>query len=103
MSAAPAGKSKAIIAYMTFIGMFIAYFMNRDDKHEFARWHIKNMFGLVLLLFCSLALQNYPIGFYIYWLAFGLWLFSLCMAVFNKQMGIPLLSAKFQIWFSFLD
>ena len=41
--------------------------MNRDDKHEFATWHIKNMFGLVIILFVSVAFQNYEIGVYIYW------------------------------------
>ena len=39
----PPGKNKAIIAYITFIGMLIAISMNRDEKHEFATWHIKNM------------------------------------------------------------
>ncbi len=103
MSNTPPGKNKAIIAYITFIGMLIAYFMNRDEKHEFATWHIKNMFGLVVLLFCSLALQNYAIGFYIYWVSVALWVFSLLMALTNKQQAIPFLSEKFQTWFTFLD
>jgi uncharacterized membrane protein len=103
MSLTPAGKGKAVLAYMTFVGMLIAYFMNRDDKHDFARWHIKNMFGLVLLLFCSLALQTFPIGIYIYWTAVSLWVFSLIMALANRQIGIPFLSTKFQTWFTFLD
>jgi uncharacterized membrane protein len=97
------GKAKAIIAYITFVGMLIAYFINRDDKDAFARWHIKNMFGLVLLLFCSLVLQNYSVGIYIYWTAVVLWIFSLSMALANKQIGIPFLSEKFQSWFTFLD
>ena len=40
----PKGKNLAIVAYITFIGMFIAYTINRDKKDAFATAHIKNMF-----------------------------------------------------------
>ncbi|MAT89410.1 MAG: hypothetical protein CMC35_01855 [Flavobacteriaceae bacterium] len=103
MSNTPAGKNKAIIAYLTFVGMLIAFFMNKEEKHEFATWHIKNMFGLVVILFISLMFQHYELGFYIYWIAVALWFFSFCMALFNKEQGIPYLSEKFQDWFTFFD
>ncbi|GAB5399310.1 MAG: hypothetical protein Aureis2KO_08950 [Aureisphaera sp.] len=95
--------TKAIIAYCTFIGLLIAYFLNKDNKDEFASWHIKNMFGLVLLLFASVALQSYAVGFYIYWTSTCLWLFCFLMAIFKQKKGIPFLSEKFQTWFRFLD
>jgi len=98
----PPGKIKAIIAYCTFIGMFIALSLNRDPKHEFATWHIKNMFGLLLFLFVAVALQNYTIGPYVYWGTLALWAFSLLMAILGKQKAIPFLSEKFQQWFPFL-
>lgn len=99
----PPGKMKAVIAYFTFIGLLIAYFMNRDEKDAFATWHIKNMFGLLLGLFASVWLQNYAIGFYVYWTIACLWFLSLLMAVLGKQQAIPYLSEKFQDWFKFLD
>lgn len=101
----PPGKSKAIIAYLTFIGMLIAYFMNRDDRHEFATWHIKNMFGLVVLLFISQIVQIYYLvpGEIIWWIAFVGWLFSLIMAISNRKSALPYFSEKFQEWFKFLD
>jgi uncharacterized membrane protein len=99
----PSGKTKAVIAYLTFVGMLIAYFMNRDEKHDFATWHIKNMFGLVIILAIAVAFQEYVVGFYIYWASVLLWLFSLLMAMSNKKKGIPFLSEKFQTWFTFLD
>lgn len=99
----PPGKTKAIIAYLTFIGLLIAYFINKDNRHEFATWHIKNMFGLLILLFVAVALQNYAMGFYIYWTSVVLWIISLIMALLNQKRGIPLLSEKFQTWFTFLD
>ncbi|OAB78138.1 hypothetical protein ULVI_11695 [Cochleicola gelatinilyticus] len=106
MNQQPSGKSKAIIAYITFIGMFIAYFMNRDQKHAFATWHIKNMFGLVLILLISQVIQAYVdllIGEIIWVISFLLWVFSMIMAISNKQKAIPVLSEKFQQWFTFLD
>ncbi|TDI72631.1 MAG: hypothetical protein E2O87_06585 [Bacteroidetes bacterium] len=101
--ASPPGKTKAVVAYLTFIGLLIAYFINKDNRHEFATWHIKNMFGLLILLFVAVALQSYAIGFYIYWTSVVLWIISLIMALFNQKRGIPFLSDKFQTWFTFLD
>ena len=55
----PKGYTAAIVAYITFIGLLIAYFINKEDKHPFATWHIKNMFGLVIVLFISQVMQGY--------------------------------------------
>ena len=102
----PSAKTKAIIAYITFVGFFIAYFMNRDHKHEFATWHIKNMFGLLMFLLVAQVTQAYvnlQFGEILWLLSFGLWVFSLVMAISNKQLGIPILSKKFQQWFTFLN
>ena len=103
---APAGKNKAIIAYITFVGMLIAYFMNREDKHEFATWHIKNMFGLVLILICAQVSHAYVsniLGDILWLVSFAAWIFSMLMAFTNRKTGIPVLSDKFQDWFTFLD
>ncbi|MBU2973390.1 DUF4870 domain-containing protein [Zobellia sp. B3R18] len=34
------GKTMAIISYVTLIGTLAAYFMNRNQKNEFATFHI---------------------------------------------------------------
>ncbi len=106
MKESPAGKTTALIAYAPFVGFMIAYFINRDENNEFATWHIKNMFGLSLLFIVSLVVQsqiNVTAGD-ILWLSLCLlWLFSWAMAYFNKKKGIPLLSKKFQDWFTFLN
>ena len=99
-------KTKAIIAYLTFIGTLIAFFINKDQKHEFTTWHIKNMFGLLILLIISQVTQAYIdlfTGEILWLLAFFLWAFSLIMAISNKKMAIPYFSDKFQEWFTFLD
>ena len=101
----PSGKTTAIIAYCTFIGMFIAISLNHDKKNAFATWHIKNMFGLVLLLLLATLTQynvNLLLGDILYYIAVIFWLLSLSMAIQNKKQGIPILSEKFQEWFQFL-
>lgn len=106
MSATPPGKNRALIAYLTFVGLIIAFYMNRNEPDEFATWHIKNMFGLLLLLLISQVTQAYiDIGWgEILWLlSFFLWVFSIIMASLNFKKAIPYFSEKFQQWFTFLD
>jgi hypothetical protein len=103
----PPGKSKAVIAYITIIGLMIAISMNKDESHEFASWHIKNMFGLTLMFFVSVAMsyQEYLlfVGRIFFFGSMFFWLFSMVMALLNKKVGIPLLSDKFDSWFTYLN
>lgn len=105
MTDVPAGKSKAVLAYITFVGFFIAVSMNKDKPEPFATWHIKNMFGLLILLIIALVTQfniHLLAGDIIYWVTVALWTYSLIMASTNKMQGVPFLSRKFQTWFTFL-
>ena len=101
------GNYRAILAYITFIGLIIAYVLNRDKQDKFVTYHIKNMFGLVLLLFISQLLQTNDsllfLGEIAWVISFFLWVYSLLMAILNKKVGIPILTDLFQKWFSFLD
>jgi len=106
MKTSPPGKSTALIAYAPFVGFLIAYFINRDEDHEFARWHIKNMFGLTLFFIVSLVVQsqiNIAIGDVLWLVCVVIWLICWCSAFFNKKIGIPIVSEKFQQWFTFLN
>ncbi len=99
-------KTYALIAYLTFIGLIVAYFLNKDKKYAFVTYHIKNMFGLVIILFISQLLQTLSdprLGEVIWLLAFILWSFSIATIIFNMKKTIPWLSDKFQKWFTFLD
>ena len=91
------------LAYLTFIGLIIAYQLNKEQKDPLTTWHFKNMFGLFMGLFISVFIQDSPVGFYLYWSAACGWIFCLIMAFFKKQIGIPWLSMAFQRWFNFLD
>ena len=103
----PPGKTKAVVAYLTFVGLLIAITMNKDERHEFALWHIKNMFGICLIFFVSFVMsyQEYLliVGSVFFYGSMIFWLYSFIMAIANKTAGIPYLSDKFQKWFTFLD
>lgn len=99
-------KNHSIIAYITFIGMIIAYFMNKEDQSAYVTYHIKMMFGLVILLFVSQvshAYINIILGDILWLISFVLWVLCLVYAIQGKKPIIPYLSEKFQSWFTFLD
>jgi len=99
-------KTKAIIGYITIVGMLIAISMNSENKDDFATWHLKNMFGLTILWIISVVSQYYIVeiaGEIIWYITIIFWFYSIAMAILNKKKAIPILSKKFQKWFTFLD
>lgn len=107
MPAIPAGKTTAIIAYITLIGALIAITMNLEPKYAFARFHTRQAFGLHLLflgfsLFLSVWFNFYVwVGLYIFY--FALWIYGLFTAINNQATPIPLIGTYFQRWFTFIQ
>ena len=84
------------------------YTLYIEEKDKFVTYHIKNMFGLVIILFITTTFfeGNEFLEFIgqIAWVtSFFLWVYSLLMAITGKQKGIPILTDLFQKWFKFLD
>jgi len=70
------GKTIAIISYLTFIGLIIAFVMNNEKKEPFASFHIRQSLGLALLGFSLSFIMIIPIlGWIIGFLGFFLLLF----------------------------
>ena len=97
------GKTIAIIAYLWWIGLIIAFILNNDKRNSFATFHIRQMIGLSLL-----SLANYfVIREYVNsWgasvvdlLLFVLWLVGFIGALQGEEKKIPLLGDQFQDWF----
>lgn len=42
------GKTTAIISYITFIGLIVAYLMNNEKQNEFAKFHIGQSLRVVI-------------------------------------------------------
>ena len=83
------GNYKAILAYITFVGLIIAYVLNMDDKDKFVTFHIKNMFGLVLFSIFPITFVNdatfFLTGKIILTILIIFWSYSLLMSILNKQ------------------
>jgi len=102
----PRGKSTALLAYIPFVGFLIAYSINKENKHPFATWHTKNMFGIFIMFFAALVFMSGThavIGDVIWFISFILWIYSFIRACRNQKKGVPVLDKKFQEWFKFLN
>ena len=97
-------KTVAIVAYLTIVGLAVAYFMNQEKKDEFANFHIRQSLGLVV---CSLALFVVGLVPILGWIAsflgsallLVLWVFGLVHAINGRFKTVPLLGGKFNQWF----
>lgn len=102
------GKMMAIIAYITLIGLIIAFVMNNDKKNTFAAFHIRQSIGIALISIAfgivSIIIGFIPIlGWLIssvgFLLIFVLWIIGLIGAANGEEKLVPVLGDKFQEWF----
>jgi len=98
------GKTTAIIAYITVIGLIIAIILNNDKKNAFAAFHIRQALGVGLASLVIGVLNVIP---YIGWLAFAvgsillfvMWIVGLINALNGKMKPVPVLGKQFEEWF----
>lgn len=99
-----AGKTAAIVAYLTIIGTIIAYFINDDTKNPFASFHIRQALGIHITFYLIGALVSIFDSWMITWsfwiFIFVLWGYGLINAIQGERKEVPLLGDKFQKWFS---
>lgn len=100
------GKPAALLAYLTFVGCLIAITINAEPKHPFARFHIRQAFGIHLSYHAIVLLLNIfgiTTGWFaLYTLAFACWVYSFSGAFTSKQTLLPGLGHYFQKWFTFI-
>ena len=99
-------KLTAIVAYATVVGTIIAIFMNLERKNAFARFHIRQAFGIFVLFYLLGVLVSYFDSWLIsmpFFLFFAvLWGYGLLNAIQGVTKPIPLVGEKFQEWFTFI-
>ncbi|MEZ5053811.1 MAG: hypothetical protein R2807_03425 [Chitinophagales bacterium] len=99
------GKSTAIIAYLTVIGLIIAFVLNSEKKNSFAVYHIRQSLGLCCAGLAIGVINIIPIlgwlvsivGFFV--LVF-LWIKGLLNAINGEESPVPFLGENFNKWFS---
>ena len=100
------GKGLGIVAYITIIGVLIAFFMNQEKRNPFVSFHVRQSLGLWLLYF----ILGYVIsGFdswmltYSFWIFFAvLFLYGILGAISGKNNSVPILGDFFQKLFKSL-
>lgn len=97
-------KNIAIIAYITLIGLIIAFVMNNDKKSDFATYHIKQSLGLGLTglaigIVGMIPILGWIISFFGFIAMLYLWVKGLLNAINEKQKPVPWLGKKYEEWF----
>ena len=94
------GKNAAVVSYITLFGTIIGFFLNFDERDEFAYFHIRQSLGLHITFYFILAfisdIDSVMISGSFYLSFFMLWLYGFLMALNNKQQTIPLVGNLFQ-------
>lgn len=98
------GKNIAIIAYITVIGLIIAFVMNNDKKEPFASYHIKQSLGLALTGLALGVIGMIPILGWIInilgiFVLLYMWVIGLMNAINGKESSVPFLGEKYKEWF----
>ncbi|HNB38971.1 MAG TPA: hypothetical protein PLV97_06805, partial [Chitinophagales bacterium] len=101
------GKTAAVVAYLTIIGLIIAFVININKKSTFASYHIKQAIGLTLTGFTlSIIERIVHNGFILGVLSLGLlvlWIMGIVNAITEKQKPVPLLGEKYEEFFKNLN
>lgn len=98
------GRNTAMIAYLTLIGLIIAFVMNNDKKEPFASYHIRQSLGLALTALVCSFINIIPIlGWILYIpiliIIIIMWVGGLMNAINGKEKPIIILGKKYEEWF----
>ena len=101
------GKTTAIIAHITLVGCLIAITMNLEPKNAFARFYIRQTFGLHIIFHGLVIILNQSLTPFVWEFVFllylGLIIYSVMGATKSKENKIPVLGTYFQKWFTFIQ
>lgn len=101
------GKTTAIVAYITIVGCLIAITMNLEPKNAFARFHIRQAFGIHLLFHVLAIALTYSgivqFAFLVYILYLVIWMYGFLQALNGKTKPLPVVGEYFQKWFTFIS
>ncbi len=98
------GKTIAIIAYITIIGLIIAFVMNNEKKNAFASYHIRQSLGLALTavalsMIGIIPILGWIISFFGFFFVLVLWIIGLLNVLNSKEKPLPILGKKYKEWF----
>lgn len=97
------GKKPAIFAYFTFVGWLIGFFINKENRSDFAAFHLRQALGihlLALILNPTVSwLDNWFITAMLWFILFIFWLIAFIGALQGKRKPVPFFGNSFEKWF----
>src|SRR5699024_10172267 len=98
------GKNIAIIAYLTIIGLIVAFVMNTDKKNPFGAYHIRQVLGLAvsglaLGIIGMIPFLGWLIGIIGGILILVMWISGLINAANGKEKPMPIMGKQYAKWF----
>ncbi|MCT1531878.1 DUF4870 domain-containing protein [Sphingobacterium daejeonense] len=99
------GKNIAIIAYLTIIGLIIAFVLNNEKRNDFATYHIRQSLGIFLTLFVGGVLRYIPLigwllSIVVVILMVVLWIVGVINAANGNKKPVPILGEYYNSLFS---
>lgn len=97
------GKTIAIISYLTFLGLIVAFVLNIDKKNTFASYHIRQSLGIgftgiAISMFNIVPILGWALSIIGFFVLFVLWLMGFLSALNGKKRPVFLLGEKYQEW-----
>ncbi len=97
-------KTIAIVAYLTLIGLIIAFVMNNEKKDPFSSFHIRQSLGLTLTSLVLSLINIIPVLGWIvslvgYFVLLYMWIMGLLNAINGRRKVVPILGDKYEEWF----
>lgn len=97
-------KTIGIIAYLTLIGLIIAFVMNAEKKNAFTAYHIRQSLGLMCTGLALAFINIVPIlGWVIslagYLILLVMWVTGLMNAVNGRTKPVAVLGGRYEQWF----
>jgi len=90
------GKTKAIVAHITWVGWLIALIINSNEKDEITSFYLRQTLGIFLTSF----LWWIPIiGWILGLLMIVFWVLSLISSLNGEMKEVPIFGKYFQDWF----
>lgn len=91
------GKTKAIVAHITWVGWLIALILNSSQRDEITSFYIRQLLGLYLF---GLVITFVPVINIIGWiLVLVFWILSLIGSINGEMNETPIVGKYFQDWF----
>ena len=99
------GKNIAIIAYLTIIGLIIAFVLNNEKRNDFATFHIRQSLGIFLTFFIGGVLRYIPfigwiLSIVILILVVVLWIVGIINAANGNKKTVPVLGEYYNSLFA---